>query len=65
MYVRQDKKWREVDALKDLRDERIVQYIDSWIEEVSTEWWSHEAKKYVCLCNYVATYMNYFAIYRH
>ena len=45
-YCRQDKKWREVDALKDLKDERIVQCIDSWVEEVSTEWWSHETKRY-------------------
>ena len=41
------KKWREVDALIELSYTRIVKYIDSWEEEASAEWWSHDgAKRY-------------------
>lgn len=51
------RKWREVDALRQLRHDHIVQYIDSWEEEASVEWFNKD-KKYDFALLYLVIYTN-------
>ena len=42
-------KWREANALKNLKDQKIVEYIDSWEEEASVDWLHRSVgDRYVC-----------------